>query len=197
MTFPIAILALVVVAMVVVSLLGTRNEGRLVSGPVAYRTFWRRFWASLIDEIIFLPLAFGIDLIAGAEMHGWLALTFDAAYGLIAIAYTVALHGYYGQTFGKMAMRVKVVRNDTEGKIDFRRAFIRESPWAALLIAGCVVTAVSLVTDASAWHVEGASWFLVYASFTWFLVEVLTMLTNKKRRALHDLIAGTVVVKVV
>jgi uncharacterized RDD family membrane protein YckC len=29
----------------------------------------------------------------------------------------------------------------------------------------------------------------------WFLAEVLTMFTNRKRRALHDFIAGTVVVR--
>lgn len=29
----------------------------------------------------------------------------------------------------------------------------------------------------------------------WFVAEVLTMLTNEKRRALHDFIAGTVVVR--
>jgi hypothetical protein len=29
----------------------------------------------------------------------------------------------------------------------------------------------------------------------WFFAEVLTMLTNEKRRALHDFIAGTVVIR--
>ena len=32
--------------------------------------------------------------------------------------------------------------------------------------------------------------------FGWTLLEVLTMLTNAKRRAIHDFIAGTVVVRV-
>jgi uncharacterized RDD family membrane protein YckC len=36
---------------------------------------------------------------------------------------------------------------------------------------------------------------LAYASIGWFLLEVVTMLTNSKRRALHDLIAKTVVVR--
>ena len=29
----------------------------------------------------------------------------------------------------------------------------------------------------------------------WFMLEIITMLLNEKRRALHDLIAGTVVVR--
>ena len=32
-------------------------------------------------------------------------------------------------------------------------------------------------------------------ALTWYLLEIATMLTNRKRRALHDFIAGTVVVK--
>jgi len=30
----------------------------------------------------------------------------------------------------------------------------------------------------------------------WFLAEAISMLTNKKRRAIHDYIAGTVVVRI-
>jgi|KBSSwiStaDraftv2_1062776.scaffolds.fasta_scaffold128226_4 hypothetical protein len=38
-------------------------------------------------------------------------------------------------------------------------------------------------------------WLLMALPGLWFLAEVLTMLTNAKRRALHDFIAGTVVVR--
>lgn len=37
---------------------------------------------------------------------------------------------------------------------------------------------------------------LGFANLGWFLIEIVTMLTNPKRRALHDLIAGTVVVRI-
>jgi uncharacterized RDD family membrane protein YckC len=36
---------------------------------------------------------------------------------------------------------------------------------------------------------------IVGVSMVWFVLEILTMLTNRRRRALHDLIAGTVVVR--
>ena len=32
-------------------------------------------------------------------------------------------------------------------------------------------------------------------SLLWFLLELITMLTNKKRRAIHDYIAGSVVIR--
>ncbi|MFL6232502.1 MAG: hypothetical protein ACJ76N_05155 [Thermoanaerobaculia bacterium] len=40
-----------------------------------------------------------------------------------------------------------------------------------------------------------AARLLTLAGLAWFLLEVTTALTNRKRRALHDLIAGTVVVR--
>jgi uncharacterized RDD family membrane protein YckC len=36
---------------------------------------------------------------------------------------------------------------------------------------------------------------LLTAALVWFVAEILTCLTNPKRRAVHDFIAGTVVVK--
>jgi uncharacterized RDD family membrane protein YckC len=37
--------------------------------------------------------------------------------------------------------------------------------------------------------------YLSWLSIAWFLLEIVTMLTNEKRRALHDMIAGSVVIK--
>jgi uncharacterized RDD family membrane protein YckC len=36
---------------------------------------------------------------------------------------------------------------------------------------------------------------LAWAGAAWSILEVVTMLTNRKRRAIHDFIAGTVVVR--
>lgn len=36
---------------------------------------------------------------------------------------------------------------------------------------------------------------IMYSTFGWFGLEVVTMLTNNKRRALHDFIAGSVVIR--
>jgi uncharacterized RDD family membrane protein YckC len=44
-------------------------------------------------------------------------------------------------------------------------------------------------------EIGGWQWALILVQWSWFLAEVGTMLTNERRRALHDLIGGTVVVK--
>jgi hypothetical protein len=40
-------------------------------------------------------------------------------------------------------------------------------------------------------------WFLIlgFGALLMFFIEVVTMITNRKRRALHDFVAGSVVVK--
>jgi uncharacterized RDD family membrane protein YckC len=38
-------------------------------------------------------------------------------------------------------------------------------------------------------------WVIGFAILGWFAAEILTLITNKKRRAVHDFIAGTVVVR--
>jgi uncharacterized RDD family membrane protein YckC len=48
--------------------------------------------------------------------------------------YYVYMHGAYGQTFGKMALRVKVV-NEDGSPLDFRRSFVR---WLGYFL--CVFT---------------------------------------------------------
>jgi uncharacterized RDD family membrane protein YckC len=38
--------------------------------------------------------------------------------------------------------------------------------------------------------------FVLWSSLAWWILEVATMLSHSKRRALHDFIAGTVVMRV-
>ena len=45
-------------------------------------------------------------------------------------------------------------------------------------------------------NVNTVNWIISFSGLAWFLIEVITMLANNKRRALHDFIAGSVVVRV-
>jgi uncharacterized RDD family membrane protein YckC len=116
----------------------------------------------------------------------------------------VALHARYGQTIGKMATKVRVVNFRTEGKISWARAWLREGIPLLLSLGfvGYEVYAIltgritpSALENGQAYNENGSLWWLSVIPSLWFLAEVLTMLTNRKRRALHDFIAGTVVVR--
>ena len=55
--------------------------------------------------------------------------------------------------------------------------------------------APAAIANGEALAANKALWLSTAIPGLWFLAEVLTMLTNEKRRALHDFIAGTVVVR--
>jgi uncharacterized RDD family membrane protein YckC len=121
------------------------------------------------------------------------------------LAYTVLLHARYGQTIGKMITHVRVVNFRTEGKISFKQALLREGIPMLLILGSLGYEVFAILTGkltssdlAKGEHVPFnniALKILTALPVLWFVAEVLTMLTNEKRRALHDIIAGTVVVR--
>ena len=163
-----------------------------------YHTFWPRFWAGLVDGLVFAPLSF-LDVFLGAPERGpiviiaWSAVSY-AAYWL----YSVMLHARYGQTLGKMAAHVKVLDLSEERIPTFRQAFIRDIGYIvlntlSLLYLIYLVAAGLYAPGAKAPNLPGQ--ILGLTGLGWFLLEIVSMATNDKRRAFHDYIAGTVVVR--
>jgi uncharacterized RDD family membrane protein YckC len=155
-----------------------------------YETFWRRFGAGILDSFIILPINWGVSFIflfisSTPTMLSW------AAPGFISALYYILMHYYRGQTLGKMAAKVKVL-DDTETPISLGQAIIRNLP--QLLIP---MFAVSFSTaDASAADTIAFGAGLIYGFTVLFsFVDAVVCLANEKRRALHDFIAGTVVVR--
>ena len=174
--------------------------------PSRYATFWRRVGANLLDGLIFLPVAIGALYLAHASSDPMS----QAAPGLIAsllfCLYTIFLHGRNGQTVGKLATGVRVL-DVAEEKLTMAQAITRDLVPLSLSIASCVViVAVGLPSGLSgldfpapirgldvAALLPGLA--LLSINFIWGLLEILTMTTNRKRRAVQDLIAGSVVVR--
>jgi uncharacterized RDD family membrane protein YckC len=111
--------------------------------------------------------------------------------------YGVLMHGFYGQTLGKMLLKVKVLDATSEAPISMRQAFLRDSIYIAINTAALIITIYFVLRgdQIDAESVVTANAVLLTAALVWFLAEILTCLTNPKRRAVHDFIAGTVVVK--
>ena len=161
-----------------------------------YRTFWRRFWALFIDGLVFIPLSLVqvwvmFSGITGLPLFLWLLVS-SGAY----IFYSISMHAAFGQTIGKMVTRV-VVLDVRESKLRLRQAVMRDIVplltwplsihWAYLEAFG----GLSQAELASLWTNQAAS----YTMGIWTLLELATMLLNRKRRAFHGFIAGAVVVK--
>lgn len=166
-----------------------------------YQTFWPRFWALFLDGfVVGVPLALILYAIRGAEVFRPAAEAYvDQISQFAGIAYFVLMHAKYGQTVGKMATNVKVWdKSETKG-ITLRQSIIREIVPAMFACVGLIYFLGFGVADESGNLTETAELVLIstgIVAITWSIVEIITMLFNRKRRALHDLIAGTVVTRI-
>jgi uncharacterized RDD family membrane protein YckC len=189
--------------LVVTFLVLSHYQDTSVPSTNRYSTFAPRFWAAFVDGCVLWPVGFIAATILYLETPRLLAAVALFVEGFAWIVYTVLMHARYGQTLGKMGTKVRVVDVRTEGKITLRQAWLREAIPAvlALGLVGCQLftLAMSEVPPSAIGKGEDllgdASLWVLSLPLFWYLAELLTMLTNKKRRALHDFIAGTVVIR--
>lgn len=160
-----------------------------------YHTFWNRLFAGLIDGLIFSSLTLADDYLDLSNKFIFVIWTIiNAALG---ITYSVYFHGRYGQTIGKIALNIKVVDVDENSKIGYKRALYRESIWIAIelitIIYFIMLSWNSIrVNEQIIADYETAVGFLAIG---FLFIELTTMLFNQKRRAIHDYIANSVVIK--
>ena len=153
--------------------------------------FWRRVGATFVDSLILgaVGLCLGLvwsDRFAGLEQNGrWIGF-------VIAGVYFIVLQARTGQSLGKMALGLKVMRLDGTA-IDVRQATVRYLalglPWIlnGLFFTGNGVPAFLLVI---AGIIVGV---LVFSGV--FGNLYLLIFNVPSRRLVHDWIAGTVMVR--
>ena len=162
-----------------------------------YRTFWRRYWAMVIDFSLLFPLAVLVLVMGWQATAPAAQIAFHVFGSFYGVAYTVFFHSRYGQTLGKMATRVKVV-DLSERPIGMRQALWRDGPTILLCLAGAAFGIRAAMNGINPFKIDNQAALppqLVYANLIWILAEYVTMLTNKRRRAIHDWIAGTLVIR--
>lgn len=183
-------------------------HGLLESKHMNYATFWQRFWAMWIDCLVLLPVV-ALDLWAQSlskAVSMALLLPTTALY----LGYQIYCHGRFGQTVGKRIMGIRVSRLTGE-PIGWRQAWLRSLVDIVFSVLGVFAAFVALVTISDADY-YGFDWWeriealaehepawldwTAPASTVWVWSEVIVMLFNSRRRALHDFIAGTVVTQV-
>ncbi len=168
-----------------------------MSSPrLKYRTFWPRLIAGFIDGLVLMPIALIEKLFTSSDPSTQVVVEWAIVSHSAYWVYNVLMHGYYGQTVGKKVAGIKVV-DITESPISLRQAFLREGVYGGL----CTIKLILfLFQKFFSGDVELSTMELLTNSIGnvglgWFIAEFVTMLTNEKRRALHDVIAGTVVVR--
>ncbi len=176
-------------------------------GTPEYGGFWRRVGAQFLDGLIILPVT--ILAIFGLEF----SRLFNFYYLLPEIAfmafYYIALVKRYGGTPGKRILDMRIVMADGT-PLTTKAAILRnlvEWSFGALstlsfAVAGIHITDAQFeplgyiqklqLISASAPH-----WNTIptYGAYVWLLLGAIVMLSNARRRGIHDVLAGTVVIR--
>jgi uncharacterized RDD family membrane protein YckC/DNA uptake protein ComE-like DNA-binding protein len=171
-----------------------------------YATFWQRFAAMWIDLFVLLPI---IVIYVWLEPESKIAaLVLVIPMAIAYDSYTIYCHGRFGQTVGKRVMGICVVLTTGEA-IGWRTAWLRSSVDVMFSVLGVISSFVALAAISDA-EFYGVGWmqqsqnlsalepawlgWTEEATLIWSWSEVFVMLFNKRRQALHDFIAGTVVI---
>ena len=165
--------------------IGRYYRNRRYPAAMRYRTTMPRFWAGLVDQAVLFPSKLLLALATP-----WLPLYLIALFEIaLSTAYSILLHAHYGQTVGKWVCKIKIVDHLTATQISLNQAFLRDS---GLLVGLLYAASVLKGEEFDPNQLTGTA---ALVAGTWFILEIISMLLNKKRRALHDLLAGTVVIR--
>lgn len=161
----------------------------------------------MIDFCVLLPFivlhawAFSISLMVGVLVSIVSAFLYPG--------YSIYFHGRFGQTIGKMTMKIRVISKNGV-PLAWSQACYRSSVDLLLSLAQTATLVVATFRISGAGY-EGLSWTdraqrleeltpytweLMVLTNVWVWGELVVMLTNKESRALHDFIAGSIVVPI-
>jgi uncharacterized RDD family membrane protein YckC len=162
-----------------------------------FQTLGARILAAIVDTFVFMPLFVAETVLDEQSPSHGLFVFISVSATIVWHVYYVYLHGRYGQTLGKIVAKIKVVAAD-ETPIGYRTAFIREVLYLPVSLAFTIQDVLRVdVSDEAAIQSGLASWIdiVIYVNLVILAADILVALTNDKRRSLHDMIAGTVVVR--
>lgn len=169
-----------------------------------YAGFWIRLGARLIDLLVMLPVALLCQWLLQTIGPAWLV-----PYGFVLFIYFPYFHATAGQTPGKRMTGLKVVMSDGS-PLGWSGAILRSAVDGVCTAAWCIALYVAIKNASSQQgqlaHVHGyikalepymPHWSRTFQiSFgMWTIVDVASLLFSRHKRSLHDLIAGTVVIR--
>lgn len=162
--------------------------------------FWIRVVAALVDFIIvLLPLQVGA-FIAFSYVKNLPLLLLVSSPGFVYIVYKPLMESRYGATLGKMACGLRVI--DQQGRrLSIVAAYVRFLPW----LVPAVVHLITLVWVSSLPQFQAVSSFLELGRLTQqspvhqlstivgylFLIDCVTAAFTNRKRAIHDMLAGS------
>jgi uncharacterized RDD family membrane protein YckC len=162
--------------------------------------FWIRYVALLIDSIVLSPLAVAsyFNYFSAKSLPLFLLLSIPA------LVYKPLMESRYGATLGKMALGLRVI--DQHGRrLNIGAAYVRFSPWLALAVVGLITNVWVFSTP----QLQTVSGFVEFGQLMQqspvnllsnilncvFLIDCVTAAFTYRKRAIHDMIAGSYCVR--
>jgi uncharacterized RDD family membrane protein YckC len=172
-----------------------------------YAGFWPRLGALLLDIVVLTPLA--LLAMWATSQSRWCYIAWEIVGQLIGVYLYFYMVGRYGGSPGKLIAGLRIVRLDGQ-PVGYARALLRNAPdlvLSCLVSGGLAFTVLGLDNEHyllirhQKAYTEllknlGPDWvhWADIAGQAWLWSELAVLLTNDKRRALHDFLAGTVVI---
>ena len=165
-----------------------------------YAGFFLRAKALFTDFVIYVPI-WTIILILNKVEKNYIIYTSLFAYLFFIFYYVILVYKYEGSP-GKRIAKIKIKKKNGK-RIGIKEAVLREAVnffLAGFLTVGYVMTAIKMPDggyDSQIFESLKPSWY-PYANWLhniWIWSEIIIILLNKRKRALHDFIAGTVVIQ--
>ncbi len=171
-----------------------------------YPDLYTRIGAGLLDSLFLLPLtllSYYLE-IRGNNAH-IIAELFSTT---VFILYYLYLPKQYGGTPGKLILKIKIIKLNAE-PIGWKEAFLRYLIQFILTILSTILIICTIVkvdethylslgwVDKNAYMDSLAPSFsksIIWINCIYYLVDIIVFFSNPQKRALHDYIAGTVVV---
>jgi len=176
-------------------------------GSEVYAGFWIRVAAKILDFVILLPLA-GILLYANglSKSAYFYTVVPNLLFGIFFEVYLVKV---YGGTPGKLIMDIKVIQKNGDD-VNWNAAIYRYAVDLCLAVLGIYLMILTLNSIDDSYY-AGLGFTKKYTlistinptfskiqswiNYLWTISSIIVLLANPRKRAIHDFIAGTAVVK--
>jgi uncharacterized RDD family membrane protein YckC len=161
-----------------------------------YQTGLKRLGAAIVDGIVFMPLLLVDQWLLGKTDNSSLIISWTIFTTFLSLFYSIFAHYKYGQTIGKWVTGVKVLDISETSTLTLRQSFLRDSFYLVIEIIGLLYfTFLVFQTGKTEYILNDYRSFADQPILWWTLIELISMLTNTKRRAVHDFLARSVVVR--
>jgi uncharacterized RDD family membrane protein YckC len=172
-----------------------------------YAGFWIRAAAKILDFIILLPLVGILLYVNGLSKSAYFYTVVPNL--LFGVFFEVYLVKVYGGTPGKLIMDIKIIQKNGDD-VNWNAAIYRYAVDFCLAVLGIYLIILTLNSIDDSYYAglgftkkytlistinptlsEIQSWI----NYLWAISGTIVLLANPRKRAIHDFIAGTVVIK--